>query len=107
VPSPRVNASHVPPSALPTRRSSDLAAGRGNAGAGTRGEGLGAAGRRAVSVVPGVPGAARDGGEAGARVVVGGEENKGAGANCWRSEEHTTELQSPDHLVCRLLLEKQ
>src|SRR5207244_7777663 len=24
----------------------------------------------------------------------------------WRSEEHTSELQSPDHLVCRLLLEK-
>src|SRR5258708_18736241 len=22
----------------------------------------------------------------------------------WRSEEHTSELQSPDHLVCRLLL---
>src|SRR5258708_13037144 len=33
-------------------------------------------------------------------------------ANCpwWsrmRSEEHTSELQSPDHLVCRLLLEKK
>src|SRR5258708_6382608 len=32
--------------------------------------------------------------------------------HCWllwwlRSEEHTSELQSPDHLVCRLLLEKQ
>src|SRR5207244_13624237 len=24
-----------------------------------------------------------------------------------RSEEHTSELQSPDHLVCRLLLEKE
>src|SRR5207244_10833174 len=24
-----------------------------------------------------------------------------------RSEEHTSELQSPDHLVCRLLLEKK
>src|SRR5438552_5991472 len=31
----------------------------------------------------------------GVRVVVG------------RSEEHTSELQSPDHLVCRLLLEKK
>src|SRR5438552_14793859 len=37
------------------------------------------------------------------------------GANDWnfndgcavRSEEHTSELQSPDHLVCRLLLEKK
>src|SRR5947208_6734673 len=30
--------------------------------------------------------------------------------NYWlglRSEEHTSELQSPDHLVCRLLLEKK
>src|SRR5258708_31145132 len=30
------------------------------------------------------------------------------GAYTWsRSEEHTSELQSPDHLVCRLLLEKK
>src|SRR5258708_32038026 len=29
-------------------------------------------------------------------------------ARAWlRSEEHTSELQSPDHLVCRLLLEKK
>src|SRR5258708_30581540 len=27
--------------------------------------------------------------------------------NVVRSEEHTSELQSPDHLVCRLLLEKK
>src|SRR5258708_24712097 len=27
--------------------------------------------------------------------------------NHWRSEEHTSELQAPDHLVCRLLLEKK
>src|SRR5690348_17456882 len=26
---------------------------------------------------------------------------------CFRSEEHTSELQSPVHLVCRLLLEKK
>src|SRR5690348_17363549 len=34
----------------------------------------------------------------------------GAAALCWlrtRSEEHTSELQSPVHLVCRLLLEKK
>src|SRR5258708_23090049 len=34
----------------------------------------------------------------------------GAGSefsNINRSEEHTSELQSPDHLVCRLLLEKK
>src|SRR5258708_22042837 len=29
-----------------------------------------------------------------------------AGRKKGRSEEHTSELQSPDHLVCRLLLEK-
>src|SRR3974390_3725658 len=28
-------------------------------------------------------------------------------AFCLRSEEHTSELQSPIHLVCRLLLEKK
>src|SRR5438552_9063793 len=28
-------------------------------------------------------------------------------ASSIRSEEHTSELQSPDHLVCRLLLEKK
>src|SRR5258705_1702790 len=28
-------------------------------------------------------------------------------ADCWRSEEHTSELQSLRHLVCRLLLEKK
>src|SRR5258708_18347129 len=28
-------------------------------------------------------------------------------AYTFRSEEHTSELQSPDHLVCRLLLEKK
>src|SRR5258708_40319510 len=30
-----------------------------------------------------------------------------AGRPHGRSEEHTSELQSPDHLVCRLLLEKK
>src|SRR5258708_31118628 len=29
------------------------------------------------------------------------------GERRYRSEEHTSELQSPDHLVCRLLLEKK
>src|SRR5947208_5619391 len=31
----------------------------------------------------------------------------GAVSEALRSEEHTSELQSPDHLVCRLLLEKK
>src|SRR5256885_10134236 len=30
-----------------------------------------------------------------------------SGARCSRSEEHTSELQSPCNLVCRLLLEKK
>src|SRR5438552_13396476 len=32
---------------------------------------------------------------------------RGSGPRAERSEEHTSELQSPDHLVCRLLLEKK
>src|SRR5258708_24040084 len=31
----------------------------------------------------------------------------GSSMRMTRSEEHTSELQSPDHLVCRLLLEKK
>src|SRR5258708_19980575 len=34
--------------------------------------------------------------------IIGGEGRRAA-----RSEEHTSELQSPDHLVCPLLLEKK
>src|SRR5947208_15503210 len=33
--------------------------------------------------------------------------NRSTTATRPRSEEHTSELQSPDHLVCRLLLEKK
>src|SRR5258708_29075416 len=39
-----------------------------------------------------------------------GSRARGSQAGCGhlqRSEEHTSELQSPDHLVCRLLLEKK
>src|SRR5205807_4300200 len=35
------------------------------------------------------------------------EDGAGADAPCLRSEEHTSELQSPCNLVCRLLLEKK
>src|SRR5258708_26120978 len=41
------------------------------------------------------------------RQPLGIEQVFGAGAGAGRSEEHTSELQSPDHLVCRLLLEKK
>src|SRR5258708_23533833 len=40
-----------------------------------------------------------------ARSEHGGGSAPGRAQN--RSEEHTSELQSPDHLVCRLLLEKK
>src|SRR5207244_11406430 len=38
---------------------------------------------------------------------LGGKGRKLVGTEQSRSEEHTSELQSPDHLVCRLLLEKK
>src|SRR3712207_7920397 len=37
----------------------------------------------------------------------GGESLRTAGKKAWRSEEHTSELQSRQYLVCRLLLEKK
>src|SRR6267154_5486344 len=36
-----------------------------------------------------------------------GRRGRGTGHRARRSEEHTSELQSPVHLVCRLLLEKK
>src|SRR5258708_36825323 len=36
-----------------------------------------------------------------------GQASSGPSETAPRSEEHTSELQSPDHLVCRLLLEKK
>src|SRR5258708_30909649 len=42
--------------------------------------------------------------QAGLNCSVSGSPGTGT---CLRSEEHTSELQSPDHLVCRLLLEKK
>src|SRR5258708_13577283 len=42
----------------------------------------------------------------GARLILQ-KDAGGAGDFVARSEEHTSELQSPDHLVCRLLLEKK
>src|SRR5947208_6384989 len=47
------------------------------------------------------------------RIALVGESNpgdvvgQGVEPDIHRSEEHTSELQSPDHLVCRLLLEKK
>src|SRR5688500_20011792 len=83
---------HGPPRDLhsfPTRRSSDLQAAtrRGRVDEGLGGEVL--------------------------AVEAGGEDealearDAGGGADLGRSEEHTSELQSPCNLVCRLLLEKK
>src|SRR5262245_62637437 len=41
------------------------------------------------------------------RAAPGGPRGRAGGARCRRSEEHTSELQSLRHLVCRLLLEKK
>src|SRR5688500_20347644 len=49
--------------------------------------------RRAPAAFPGLPERLRRAGRGGARAA--------------RSEEHTSELQSPCNLVCRLLLEKK
>src|SRR5207244_9236033 len=38
--------------------------------------------------------------------LVTGRVGAGVGPGIGRSEEHTSELQSPDHLVCRLRLDK-
>src|SRR5258708_25316796 len=51
------------------------------------------------------PGRARGGGKLVAETLLGERFAKESFGN--RSEEHTSELQSPDHLVCRLLLEKK
>src|SRR5256885_3718399 len=41
------------------------------------------------------------------RGLFGLGDRRGCGCGCSRSEEHTSELQSPCNLVCRLLLEKK
>src|SRR5437660_8195090 len=40
-------------------------------------------------------------------LLLGGDHSIAVGAAAGRSEEHTSELQSRGHLVCRLLLEKK
>src|SRR5256885_12046389 len=84
---------------------------RGDAGANTGGAPAGAArGMTGGEII--VRGSVGD--DAGARMrrgllVVTGDGGRGTGKGmiAGRSEEHTSELQSPCNLVCRLLLEKK
>src|SRR3712207_7948831 len=78
---------------FPSRRSSDLGGGR------DRDDGRGA-GRRGGAARPVLLGA---GGGADAAILADGRAVAAEG----RSEEHTSELQSRQYLVCRLLLEKK
>src|SRR5207244_12861134 len=81
---------HLPP--LPTRRSSDLSPGPVAA---------------AFAVSASAPMEARHGSLRSSNRAQSPSHGF-AGNSCGRrSEEHTSELQSPDHLVCRLLLEKK
>src|SRR5207244_11060044 len=100
-------ADHTYLHSFPTRRSSDLET-HGKAG-------KSAAGVKQVTIptVP-QPSAAQDAatpqikdqtGNVPAESQAG--HKAGTTATKSRSEEHTSELQSPDHLVCRLLLEKK
>src|SRR5258708_26926283 len=70
------------------------------------GEGGGAAGRDASLSEQGIEGAERIVDAGGVLETAGscGERSQEVFGFVGRSEEHTYELQSPDHLVCRLLL---
>src|SRR2546429_5112414 len=75
---------------------------------------LAAQGRAAIAVEPGLIGDRQqlrlDVGELRSRdrvLVAVGEAHQQIMGFCMRSEEHTSELQSRLHLVCRLLLEKK
>src|SRR3712207_6876228 len=59
------------------------------------------------SVRSGVPGGAAPSGVSASRDPVGPSQARAVGGWTARSEEHTSELQSRQYLVCRLLLEKK
>src|SRR5207244_11431367 len=84
---------------FPTRRSSDLAGLRWEVEFPRYVEGnkMNSFDPLAVNPVSGTPGV----------VTFAGRNGTPERAFATRSEEHTSELQSPDHLVCRLLLEKK
>src|SRR3712207_9000979 len=61
----------------------------------------------ALPILSEVESAHGDAGAVAADAVRRGDPVRGAGAGGARSEEHTSELQSRQYLVCRLLLEKK
>src|SRR5690606_42019630 len=66
--------------------------------------------RRRAGSVPGQRGSGRSAAPAGRSAGVNGSPRSGGRHLCTaaaRSEEHTSELQSRENLVCRLLLEKK
>src|SRR5438552_5205415 len=86
---------------FPTRRSSDLFAPRASrSGEDGGGEALRAGHRRCRGLGEDCGGRAK-------ALPAGSDPRARARIGTCRSEEHTSELQSPDHLVCRLLLEKK
>src|SRR5258708_24249741 len=61
----------------------------------------------ALPICPGLALSQNSGGSRAANADDGAPRRHAALISRQRSEEHTSELQSPDHLVCRLLLEKK
>src|SRR5207248_10805783 len=99
---------HLPhPPSFPTRRSSDLSAGEPPQRCNQIADLAGHAARRGDERVQ-QPGAEHHGRDIAVDLVVKQQGGKGAQHQPGeRSEEHTSELQSPYDLVCRLLLEKK
>src|SRR5439155_25421168 len=62
---------------------------------------------RTCATAGAAPIGARAPGARSAGTRIAGHPLRGGDAPCPRSEEHTSELQSRGHLVCRLLLEKK
>src|SRR5258708_16590437 len=85
-------------------RTSQRQGGRANVGCGLDRAGVG---RRRVDRYAGAAIDSRAGDVPAGELRVGDVERARGRLRMRRSEEHTSELQSPDHLVCRLLLEKK
>src|SRR5207253_5509958 len=97
---------HPAPHSFPTRRSSDLFSQGSTSGSSEPNEGArGTAGIPESGLGLGVP--SKEPESIGAGTMEDPDSAGIAGVDKARSEEHTSELQSRGHLVCRLLLEKK